>query len=328
MSGGQARVEAGEAEQRLDRWLKRRFPALTQGQIQKLLRTGQIRLDGKRAEANTRLAKGQVLRLPPQLLSEAPVEAPRRPRPASAAEAEALRARVLYRDAWAIALDKPAGLAVQGGSGQSRPLDHLLGALVEADEEAPRLVHRLDRDTSGVLLLGRTAAAARALAESFKERTARKLYLAVVAGRPQKPAGRIDLPLAKQRGAQEIMAVDPAGDPAVTLYAVAETTADGKASLLALSPLTGRTHQLRVHLAHLGHPILGDGKYGGRRSHGVLPTPLLLHASELAVPHPEDGTTLRVAAPLPPHFQAALEALGLREERLGRALEELEKRGA
>lgn len=332
MSAGLATVGPDEGDQRLDRWLKRRFPALPHGQVQKLLRTGQIRVDGKRAEASQRLAVGQSVRLPPQLTGEAPAAQPRAPRPVSDDEAADLRARVLFQDDWAIALDKPAGLAVQGGSGQSRPLDHLLGALAGAGQEVPRLVHRLDRDTSGVLLLGRTAQATRALAAAFKERSARKLYLAIIAGRLEKPAGRIDLPLAKGREGdeRELMTVDPNGDPAVTLYAVAQTTADGKASLVALSPLTGRTHQLRVHLAHLGHPILGDGKYGGRRAHPPLrglPGQLLLHARELAVPHPEDGTTLRVEAPLPPHFRQALKALELEERRVERAVEELEKRG-
>jgi len=330
-----ATVADEEAEQRLDRWLKRRFPDLPHGQVQKLLRTGQIRVDGKRAEASQRLVAGQAVRLPPQLTGAAPA-APRGPRPVSADEAADLRSRVLFRDAWAIAIDKPAGLAVQGGSGQNRPLDHLLGALAAPGQETPRLVHRLDRDTSGVLLLGASQHATRALAAAFKQRSARKLYLAIVAGRLDKPHGRIDLPLAKGRPGEgrgegrELMTVARDGEEAVTLYATAQVTGDGRASLLALSPLTGRTHQLRVHLAHLGHPILGDGKYGGRQAHPPLrglPGQLLLHARELAVPHPEDGTTLRVEAPLPPHFLQALKALGLEERRVDRALEELEKRG-
>ena len=335
MSAALATVADDEGEQRLDRWLKRRFPDLPHGQVQKLLRTGQIRVDGRRAEASQRLLAGQSVRLPPQLTAAAPAP-PRGPRPVSADEAADLRSRVLFQDDWAIAIDKPAGLAVQGGSGQSRPLDHLLGALTRPGQEAPRLVHRLDRDTSGVLLLGATQRAARALTAAFKERSARKLYIAIVAGRLDTPHGRIDLPLAKGRAGEswgegrELMTVDRDGEEAVTLYATAQVAGNGKASLLALSPLTGRTHQLRVHLAHLGHPILGDGKYGGRHAHPPvqgLPGQLLLHARELAVPHPEDGTTLRVEAPLPPHFLQALKALGLEERRVGRAIEELEKRG-
>lgn len=336
MAAALLRIEAAEAEQRLDRWLRKRFPGLTQGALQRLLRSGQIRVDGKRAEAGMRLAPGQEIRLPPQIESLAAGGGAKPERatakPATAEEASALKARVLYEDDWVIALDKPAGLAVQGGSGQSRPLDHLLGALARPGDEPPRLIHRLDRDTSGVLLLGRSARATRALTAAFRDRSARKLYWALAAGRPQKKAGRIDLPLAKGGGKQERMEVDrEAGEAAETLYAVAQSRPDGKASFLVLAPLTGRTHQLRVHLAALGHPILGDGKYGGRQAHppvSGLPGQLLLHAAELAVPHPEDGTTLRVSAPPPPHFLAALQALALDPRTSARAVEELMKRGA
>jgi 23S rRNA pseudouridine955/2504/2580 synthase len=175
-----------DADQRLDRWLRRSFPAVSQGLIQKLLRTGQIRVDGKRAEASQRLAAGEDVRLPPQLTGAPPPSPAEGPRPPSAEEAEALRARILHSDRQVIVLDKPAGLAVQGGSKQNRPLDHLLAALVPAGEEAPRLVHRLDRDTSGALVLARGAAAARVLTTAFRERRARKLYLALVEGKPQK----------------------------------------------------------------------------------------------------------------------------------------------
>ncbi|HKY93789.1 MAG TPA: RluA family pseudouridine synthase, partial [Kiloniellales bacterium] len=208
-------------------------------------------------------------------------------------------------------------------------LDHLLAALVPPGEEPPRLVHRLDRDTSGALVLARGAAAARALTAAFRERQARKLYLALVEGKPQPLAGRIDRPLAKGGEAgRERMGVDEAtGEEAVTVYAVVATTQNERVSLVALSPLTGRTHQLRVHLAAIGHPILGDAKYGAREA-----GPLMLHASEIAVPHPEDGTTLRVAAPLPEHFAAKLKRLGLIgekiEQRLAVAIEKLIERGA
>jgi len=335
MSGvSHRRIEPEDAGQRLDRWLRRVFPAASQGLIQKLLRTGQIRVDGKRAEASHRLAAGQEIRLPPQLAGAPPSSgnpaAPAKgPRPPDAAEAEALRARVLHSDRRVIVLDKPAGLAVQGGSKQNRPLDHLLVALVPAGEEPPRLVHRLDRDTSGALVLARGAAAARALTAAFRERQARKLYLALVEGRLPKLAGRIDLPLAKGGEAgRERMGVDEDdGEHAVTLYAEVAATQNNRVSLVALSPLTGRTHQLRAHLAALGHPILGDGKYGARE-----PGQLMLHASEIAVPHPEDGTTLRVAAPLPEHFLASLQRLGLSgaklDARLAAAIEKLIERGA
>jgi 23S rRNA pseudouridine955/2504/2580 synthase len=329
MSGVQhRRVAAEDAGQRLDRWLRRAFPTASQGLIQKLLRKGELRVDGRRAEASLRLEAGQEVRLPPQLSGATAVPA-KASRPPSGEEAAALLQRVLHSDRQVIVLDKPAGLAVQGGSKQNRPLDHLLAALVPPGEAPPRLVHRLDRDTSGALVLARTAAAARALTAAFRERRARKLYLALVEGRPTPPAGRIALPLAKGGEAgRERMGVDEdEGDEAVSLYAVAATTQNGRASLVALSPLTGRTHQLRAHLAAIGHPILGDGKYGAREA-----GQLLLHASEIAVPHPDDGTTLRVAAPLPEHFAKALERLTLGgekfEQRLASAIEKLIERGA
>jgi len=335
MSGvAHRRIGADEAEQRLDRWLRRTFPAVSQGMIQKLLRTGQIRVDGKRAEASQRLVAGQEVRLPPQFSGPPPgptdrMPADKAPRPPSAEEAQSLRDRVLHSDRQVIVIDKPAGLAVQGGSKQHRPLDHLLGALVPPGEEAPRLVHRLDRDTSGALVLARGAAAARALTAAFRQREARKLYLALVEGRPQRVAGRIDLPLAKggETGRERMGVDEDEGEEAISLYAVVATAPNGRTSLMALSPLTGRTHQLRAHLAALGHPILGDIKYGAR-----APGPLMLHASEIAVPHPEDGTTLRVAAPLPETFQAALRRLNLSgekmEQRLAVAIDKLIERGA
>jgi len=230
------------------------------------------------------------------------------------AEAEALRARVLFRDAWVIALDKPAGLAVQGGSGQTRHLDAMLDVLCFGADERPRLVHRLDRDTAGVLLLARTAEAARRLGESFKSDAPRKLYWALVAGTPGKPRGVISLPLGKLGGpGGERMSPDaPDAKPAETRFAL--VAAKGKkASWLALRPLTGRTHQLRAHLAAFGLPILGDGKYGGKSAFPELPGlpgQLMLLAREIALPHPEDGTTLRVLAEPPAHFLEGLAALG------------------
>lgn len=323
------RIGADDAEQRLDRWLRKVFPAASQGLIQKLLRTGQIRVDGKRAEASLRLVAGQEVRLPPQLTGAPPAAAPKGPRPPSGEEAELLRSRVLHSDRRVIVLDKPAGLAVQGGSKQNRPLDHLLAALVPDGEETPRLVHRLDRDTSGALVLARGAAAARALTAAFRERKARKLYLALVEGKLDPLAGRIDKPLAKGGEAgRERMGVDEdEGEEAVSLYAVIATTNNGRISYVALSPLTGRTHQLRAHMAAIGHPVVGDGKYGARD-----PGQLMLHASEIAVPHPDDETTLRVEAPLPESFTAKLKRYGLVgekiEQRLAVAIEKLIVRGA
>ncbi len=311
-------VEA-EAGLRLDRWFKQHFPELGHGPLQKLLRTGQVRVDGRRAKSGTRLSPGQSVRVPPLPARTGASDGGAKPDPAlSGEDVSALRQRVLYRDDWLIALDKSAGLAVQGGTGQRRHLDAMLEALRFDAPEPPRLVHRLDKDTSGVLLLARGAPAARGLTAAFKDKMARKLYWAAVAGAPRKTRGRIDLPLGKLPGtAGEKVAVDPeAGKSAVTLYQVVARRGR-EAAWLLLRPLTGRTHQLRVHCVALGHPVLGDGKYGGRQAFlttrgeaGQFPKQLQLHARELALPHPADGTTFRVTAPLPPHMVETWAALG------------------
>ncbi|MEO1193061.1 MAG: RluA family pseudouridine synthase [Pseudomonadota bacterium] len=325
----QHQVGAEDAGQRLDRWLRKTYPALPQSLFQRLLRSGQIRLDGKRAKAATPLQLGQILRLPPQLTAADAEAAPPRGEqetPEAKAALESLRAGLLYEDRYVLALNKPVGLAVQGGSGQRISIDRLAAGLVPPGAAAPRLVHRLDRDTSGVLLLAKTAAAARHLAESFKGRSARKLYWALVQGVPRRRAGRIDRALAKQgQQGQERMQADPEGQAAETLYATA-ATAGAKASLLVLAPLTGRTHQIRAHLAAIGHPILGDFKYGATKQAGEAG--LLLHAAELAVPHPEDETTLRIAAPAPAAFLAACQSFGFETKSAELAVAQLEARGA
>ena len=319
-------VAPADAEQRLDRWFKRHYPGLGHGRLEKLLRTGQIRVDGKRAKASLRLAAGQAIRVPPieregkapaaepQALASKPHAPGAKPRAvtASKAEAAALHAAVLHRDAQVLALNKPAGLAVQGGPKQAKNLDALLDLLTFEAVERPRLVHRLDRDTSGVLLLARTAAAARALTGAFKQDAARKTYWALVVGKPPKARGLVRLALDKRAGpGGEKVRVEAAGKRAETRYA---TVAAAKGvTWLLLMPLTGRTHQLRVHCAALGCPILGDGKYGGKaafRAGLQLPKTIMLHARELALPHPDDGTTLRVRAPLPPDRQAVWQQLG------------------
>ncbi len=337
MSGVRQVAVAAEASgQRLDRWFKQHFPQVTHGRLEKMLRKGEIRVDGKRAKASLRLEEGQLVRVPP--LPEG-AAGPARPEPAatvSAAEAEALRAAVLYRDDGIIALNKPAGLAVQGGSGQRRHLDGMLEALRFDAAERPRLVHRLDRDTAGVLLLARNAPMARALTAAFRGKDTRKVYWALVAGAPPERRGVIDLPLAKQaRGRGEAMAADEAeGRPARTLFQVVESHRDkasgGTVTWLVLLPVTGRTHQLRVHCAAMGTPIVGDGKYGGKVAFPAAlarlkPPPKVLHllARELTLPDPEDSTTLRVTAPLPPHMAATWQALGFDEARGERTLEAL-----
>ena len=333
-------VAPEEAELRLDRWFRQHYPGLGHGRLEKLLRTGQVRVDGKRAKSGTRLAAGQVVRVPP-LAPPDPGSAAKRGLPAvDPRDLEALRASVLYRDETVIAIDKPAGLAVQGGSGQHRHLDAMLDGLRFGSAERPRLVHRLDKDTGGVLLLARTAAAARKLTAAFKGKSARKVYWALVAGAPPEPRGLIDLPLAKAGGTgAEKMGAAADGKSAQTLYQVVQSrkVAGAAVSWLVLVPLTGRTHQLRAHCAALDAPILYDGKYGGRAAFppGLVlgglefdggaggPKRLMLLAREIAVPHPEHETTLRVAAPPPAHMEAAFAGLGFQAARGERAADEL-----
>ncbi|HEV7371895.1 RluA family pseudouridine synthase [Arenibaculum sp.] len=327
MSEVQTRVVAAdEADIRLDRWFKRHFPHLGHGHLERLLRTGQIRVDGKRAKANARLEPGQSVRVPP--LGEEPEGRHAGDRPpdrlnrlkVSDAEARALLARVLWRDDDVIAFDKPAGLAVQGGTGTTKHLDAMLDLLRFDAAERPRLVHRLDKDTSGVLLLARTAFAASRLAEAFRGKTARKYYWAVTVGVPRPFQGRIDAPLAKETGprGERVAHDEEEGRKAVSLYSVLEP-AGKRAARVALWPLTGRTHQLRVHMAAIGTPILGDGKYGGAEAFiagADLPRQLHLHAWRIIVPHPRGGRAIDVSAPLPAHMERTWGYFGFdREER-------------
>ena len=317
MSGVEIRkVASGEADMRLDRWFRLHFPDLGHGRLQKLLRTGQVRVDGRRAKAGARLEAGAEIRIPP--LGSAPPPAAPRPKSAAAppsdTDAAFMRSLVLYRDDDVIALDKPPGLAVQGGTGTRRHVDGMLEALRFGALEPPRLVHRLDRDTSGVLLLARSRAAAAALGKAFRGRAARKLYWAIVVGVPEPRSGRIDLPVAKLPGrAGEKMAVDEdEGQRAVTFYRVLDA-AGRRLAWVALSPQTGRTHQLRVHCAAVGWPILGDGKYGGQAAFIAgqgLSRKLHLHARALTLPHPATGAALVVRAPLPGHMKETWDFFG------------------
>jgi 23S rRNA pseudouridine955/2504/2580 synthase len=302
-------VSDEEAGIRLDRWFRRRFPRLAYGKLAKLIRTGQVRVDGGRAKPDLRLEAGQRIRVPP-LRPDDFKEVPKR---AGVSEADAtfLRDLVLYKDEEIIAINKPPGLAVQGGTKTRRHVDAMLDALTFGKAERPRLVHRLDRDTSGVLLLARSAAAAARLAREFQTRHVRKVYWALCAGVPKLPQGKIDLPLEKRgtegagkTGERMYAATGDKARPAVTYYATLGTVGQ-KASWLALSPMTGRTHQLRVHCAAIGHPIVGDRKYGGGRNELSLgpgtPGQLCLHARSLEVPRP-GRAPMRVTAPLPPHM--------------------------
>ena len=310
-------VSADEADIRLDRWFRRHFPALTQGVIQKLCRTGQVRVDGRRAGAATRLVPGQSVRIPPL-----PAAAPAVPKPALAIDArlqkEAERL-VLYRDEQVLVLDKPHGLATQGGAGISRHLDGMLEALRFGSEHRPRLVHRLDRDTSGVLVVARTPGVAATLAAAFRSRAVEKVYWAVVVGRPVPLEGRIDLNLVRVDGFRgERAAVAGPYDTEVARSLTDYRTLDHAARRLAwleLRPLTGRTHQLRVHCAAIGAPILGDAVYGQEKEGGNtalvegLAAQVHLHARRLTLPHPAGGT-LAIEAELPPHMLATFRALG------------------
>jgi 23S rRNA pseudouridine955/2504/2580 synthase len=321
MSVTQREVTEDEADIRLDRWFRRHFPDLTQGVIQKLCRTGQVRVDGHRAEAATRLAAGQSVRIPPlpdPKAAEKPADAA--PDPRVRAEMERM---VLYRDDQIIVLNKPSGLATQGGPGITRHLDGMSRALATTPQDRPRLVHRLDRDTSGVLVVARSPGVAAKLAAAFRTRAVEKIYWAVVAGRPVPVEGRIDLPLTrrdpKQAGARgERIAVAEPGDKEATHAITDYRTLDHAARKLAwleLRPLTGRTHQLRVHCAELGAPILGDATYGEYRETGNsalvdgLSDQLHLHARRLTLPHPAGGT-LVVEADLPPHMAGTFRTLG------------------
>lgn len=325
MSGVQTiTVESGDADQRLDRWLRRLFPHVSQGRIEKMCRKGELRVDGGRVKAATRLLAGQEVRIPPL------PDADHRPAPAptriSQADAQMIRDCVIYRDDHILALNKPPGLAVQGGSGQARHVDGLAGALMFDLDEKPRLVHRLDKDTSGVLLLARTRAVAADLTASFRHRETRKLYWAAVAGVPMPKMGTIKYGLVKApgRGAggegermhcihpREVDAT-PGAKRATTDYAVLSAAAR-RCAWVALVPVTGRTHQLRAHMAELGHPIVGDGKYGGSGQDnpgdgwgaqlgGEISRKLHLHARSLRLEHPVTRATLHLTAPLPDHMR-------------------------
>jgi len=309
-------VTADDAEIRLDRWFKRHFPDLGHGRLEKLLRTGQVRVDGKRARAGDRVVAGQMVRVPP--LGEL-TPAASRPQSRTAPRQEdvaRLLGSILHRDDSVIVIDKPPGLAVQGGTATERHLDAMLDALQFDARERPRLVHRLDKDTSGVLVLARTAVAARFLTTAFRDKSTKKIYWAASVGLPEPRHGRIDLPLAKLPGpAGERVVHDPdEGKRAITDYRVVSHAGD-KIAWVALHPITGRTHQLRAHMAALATPILGDGKYGGTAAHpsGVPDARKLhLHARALSLPHP-DGGTLTVSAPLPDHMKRCWAFFGFSE---------------
>jgi 23S rRNA pseudouridine955/2504/2580 synthase len=297
---------------RLDRWFRRNLPDVTFGQVSRWSRTGQLRLDGKRAAPGDRIEAGQTVRVPPKG-EEAPSAKPQPKRdPLSDDEVEFVRSLVIEEDPAAIVVNKPPGLATQGGTKTNNHLDRLLDGLVAEGASRPKLVHRLDKDTSGVLLLARTTRAAAFFSKAFSGRTARKVYWAIVIGVPSVEDGMIDLPIAKQPGTGgEKMHVDEEnGQAARTRYRVIER-AGNRAAWVELQPHTGRTHQLRVHMAAIGHPIVGDGKYGGQEAFltGTISRKLHLHARRIRIGHP-DGGRIDVSADPPEHFAQTLASLG------------------
>jgi 23S rRNA pseudouridine955/2504/2580 synthase len=308
-------VTPDESGMRVDRFLEARFPGLSFSHIQRIIRKGELRVNGRRAQPKQRLEGGQAVRIPPLRLDQgAPKSA------ATAADArtrEFLKSITLYEDADVLVLDKPMGLAVQGGSGTTRHIDGMLDALRDAKGQRPRLVHRLDKDTAGCLLVAKTRFAATALAKTFRSRSARKFYWALVAGVPKPRQGRISTFLAKEEREEEsFMRIARHGEEgashAVTYYAVVDT-AGRQLAWLSLKPVTGRTHQLRAHMAHIGHPIVGDPKYFSKENWelpGGMQNRLHLVARRIVVPHPRNGT-IDVTVPLPPHMRQSWNLLGL-----------------
>ncbi len=321
-------VTGRDAGQRLDRWFRQHFPSVSQGFLQKLLRTGQIRVDSKRAEANLRLEAGQQVRVP-KLIRDAP---PAKPDPAgrplsqaSKADRDLIRALILFEDDDVMVLNKPFGLAVQGGTGTKRHIDGLLAGMADEFGDRPRLVHRLDRDTTGVLLVAKTRDAAAKLGRTFQTRSAAKTYWALVKGVPKPPQGKIEAALVKATGpdGDRVRKAQPGEQDeamhATTHYSVIERVGH-KVAWVSLKPVTGRQHQLRAHMELIGNPIVGDNKYGGDQGLGIedVEMKLHLHARRLIIPHPRPGAPkIDVTAPLPEHMLKTWDMLGLNPNQFG-----------
>ncbi|WP_375453600.1 RluA family pseudouridine synthase [uncultured Methylobacterium sp.] len=309
-------VEADEAGMRIDRFLTARFPQLPFARVQSIVRKGELRVDGGRAKPNDRLEPGMAVRVPPLKLDQ-PADRPRNP-VRDQNDADFIRSLILYEDADMMVLNKPFGLAVQGGSGTVRHVDGLLEALAGPDGQKPRLVHRLDKDTAGCLVVAKTRVAAATLAKSFRSRAARKIYWALASGVPRVPQGRVSTYLVKEEptDADARMRIAQHGEEgashALTYYAMVDQAAQ-KLSWLSFKPVTGRTHQLRAHAAHIGHPIVGDPKYFSIENWalpGGIQNRLHLLARRIVIPHPRTGKPIDVSAPLPPHMAQSWNLLG------------------
>jgi 23S rRNA pseudouridine955/2504/2580 synthase len=328
-------VAPDEGGQRLDRWFRAHFPHVSQVRIEKMCRKGEIRVDGGRAKGATRIESGQVIRIPP--LPEPEERAERPPAAPAAPDAEMIQRAVLWKDDHIIAINKPPGLPSQGGSGQGgRHVDALAEALKFGRSEKPSLVHRLDKDTSGVLLLARSTRIARKLSEAFRARETRKIYWAAVAGVPHPRQGTIRFGLVKAPGrgrggeGEKMLCIHPSevdktpdAKRATTDYSVLSSLGT-RVSWVALVPVTGRTHQLRAHMAEIGHPIVGDGKYGGSGQEnlgegwgaqlgGEMSRKLHLHARSISFDHPISGQRITITAPLPDHMARTWKTLEWRE---------------
>ncbi|KPU84834.1 pseudouridine synthase [Marinosulfonomonas sp. PRT-SC04] len=323
MSGVQKiEVSEDDGDQRLDRWFRRMFPHIAQGRIEKMCRKGDIRVDGGRVKASSRVETGQIVRVPPLPEAHEITARAKTYDMINNADVKMMQDSVLYRDDDIIAINKPAGLPTQGGTNQTRHVDMLADALRFGYDQKPRLVHRLDKDTSGILLLARTRQVASRLTEAFRDRETRKVYWAAVGGCPSPKMGTIKYGLLKSgaHGHEKMVCIHPnevqstEGAKRSTTDYMVLTSAAKRCAWVALVPITGRTHQLRAHMAEMGHPIIGDGKYGGsgQENHGDgwgaqlggdISRKMHLHARYICLPHPVTGKILKIVAPMPDHMK-------------------------